>query len=454
MNLDRARDLGSSVSATSIVAVERPHSQPRMVLLSMSASVPPRASTTLPMEREKSMPTFMPSLEPPRTAPPKNSSASTSRPLLRVQSLRAVGQEPNAAPSDLLDWIVNGPPGTPREGEEYSDRSKVPGKRPLFSASLDGAPVSRYDFSSTSLPTLSRRNSLGRRESFKPSRQPLAASPAVQRQLRTPPAASRTQAHKAPIAASRQTIRDLSTHTRQRAARDVAASTAVGLGLDTSNKWTVAGGMVSSKAQFAQSARRALARNRQLRERLSQALELERVPTPQHVAGRELPADSGLPPSTEGFEVDDTDILTLRYWVPPSAAARMPHYIFHEPGHKVRESLLVLEELRGRGGPRGASRRAGLEARHRQEMRSARQYAETVVQEHDLDRVTSKAAKTVQQTWRGHREEVVEQGFAATTVQKTWRGHNSRTPSRSSSRRREASAPGAARPRAWANIED
>ena len=38
-------------------------------------------------------------------------------------------------------------------------------------------------------------------------------------------------------------------------------------------------------------------------------------------------------------------LLLLQYWAPPHAALRLDSYMYHEPGERLRESLLVLEAL-------------------------------------------------------------------------------------------------------------
>ena len=58
--------------------------------------------------------------------------------------------------------------------------------------------------------------------------------------------------------------------------------------------------------------------------------------------------------------------LSLRYFCPPGAKAKLPSYIYHEPGERVRESLATLAEERARG------RRDALQRRHRDEVKTAK----------------------------------------------------------------------------------
>ena len=387
-------------------------------------------------------------VRPPRTAPQTSSSQAL---LLRKQSLKSVGTAAHSAappaPSDLIDWILNGPAISPRTaGQEAKEsRSKQPGYRPLFSASLQSSSPSRFVFSSASLPSLPTRS-----DSFAPALARTAPAPSPERRTAQPPRRHHTlrrqTSYKSPMPASRRLINELSASNLDRAARDAAATAAVGLGLDDSSKWRYAGGMVSSQAELAQTARRALARNRYIREALNRTLELERVPTPQHAARRELPPPSRKLEGADPFEVDEREILSLRYWAPPSAVKKMPHYLFHEPGPRVRQSLLVLEEMRGRGG------HGRLEARHRQEVLDAREYTHDAVLQQDMDRADKRAAATLQKSWRGHSAHQSRTEAAATIVQKSYRGHNARADlerqkrERAVARRKRAGAGAADRP--------
>ena len=139
-------------------------------------------------------------------------------------------------------------------------------------------------------------------------------------------------------------------------------------------------------------------------------MELERVPTPQHAAKRELPPCAP-PPSTPPEEEEG---LPLQYWAPRAATAKLPHYMFHEPGVKLRESLLHLEEMRGPprrgrgrrgGGGLGVDGGRGKAERHQEEMRRAQEEAAALLAQQDAD------------------DEVEEQNGAASTVQKAWRQH-------------------------------
>ena len=87
---------------------------------------------------------------------------------------------------------------------------------------------------------------------------------------------------------------------------------------------------------------------------------------------------------------------------PSSAAiARMPHYLYHEPGEKVRESLLVLEHLRRshRGGGKYGTY-AQLEKRHHERMVAAHANAEALHEHHDRTEMAYHAAGRVQNAWR------------------------------------------------------
>ena len=179
-----------------------------------------------------------------------------------------------------------------------------------------------------------------------------------------------------------------------RAQRLTRAATSTALELDSTSSWRYAG-KLAAQADMVHVTRRALARHQLLRDALSKSLENERVDTPQWAAGRELPVRGAVPEVPAGIEeAVEEATLTLRYWAPPHAVAKMPHYIFHEPGKQVRESLLALEELRGRGG------RGRLEARYRDEVMRARRHAAAMVHEQDIDQEAGKAASTVQRAWR------------------------------------------------------
>lgn len=181
-----------------------------------------------------------------------------------------------------------------------------------------------------------------------------------------------------------------------RAARQARQASAAGLGLDTTSAWRYAG-KLTSQAEVAHVARRALARRQALREALAKNLDRDRLDTPLWAAHRDQPNVGAV--SSASFElpsdVDDETMQPLRYWAPPSAKEKMPHYMFHEPGRRVRESLLVLEELRGKGGHKR------LAARHAAEVELARAHAVQLVHEGAIDREADKAAGTVQRAWRG-----------------------------------------------------
>lgn len=323
---------------------------------------------------------------------------------------------------DLLDWIKHGPAGTPRTprvGDAANFRKPLPSQA-LRSNMLRG---------STS-PTPGRR-------ALRPSAEQLGASPSLpaiptwQAPSTAPSAAcagaasaptddappGRRCSTRKPLSSSQSLVgvsagaaaaaaadalgfddpgRMIKSRHAMRAARQAHAATATGIGLDSTSTWRYAGKLASS-ADLQHVARRALARRQALADAITRSLELERVDTPQHAARRDLPPPSRLP-EMPSQEVADEATLQLRYWTPPSALEKMPHYVFHEPGPRVRESLLVLEELRGKG---GRGRRLRLEARHREETARARERAAMMVRDHDIDQEAGRAASTVQRAWRG-----------------------------------------------------
>jgi hypothetical protein len=173
--------------------------------------------------------------------------------------------------------------------------------------------------------------------------------------------------------------------------------------------------MAASVSGVSHVSRQMLARHRQLRQALHDALEHERVPTPQFAARREIPQTVGQLPEVP----PESAAQTLRYYAPASTSAKCRSYFFHEPGERVRESLAVLAELRAKDG--GAARRR-MQIRHRREV----DHAQAAWELHRATGVVEAAATTVQGAWRADRAHRKEINGAACTLQASWRGHETR----------------------------
>ena len=309
---------------------------------------------------------------------------------------------------DFFDWIMKGPPGTPRTPKQEDSRLQSPktgGPRPSLKAGSTSQPNMR---GSTSLPNIPRRSTLAPAAAA-----PTAAKPAKKKSPPGPASmrgSSRNLLGNVPAGApdgaspgglhgsgkGHKKQRGFLTKHQEKAQQSMHKSTAQTLGLDTSSSWKYSG-KLSTFPEFAKITRQAMYRHKQMLDDLEEVLALERVPTPQHAAGRELVPNLGLP------EMPGEATLHPMQYIQPSSAviARMPHYLYHEPGEKVRESLLVLEHLRRshRGGGKYGTY-AQLEKRHHERMVAAHANAEALHEHHDRTEMAYHAAGRVQNAWR------------------------------------------------------
>ena len=102
--------------------------------------------------------------------------------------------------------------------------------------------------------------------------------------------------------------------------------------------------------------RLAFGRRCQLTDAVDALLSEARLPTPQFAARRELP-----PRNARTYPTVPLEEPGSYGWQPPKAD-RLEGYIYHEPGQRVRESLLMLEEWR-RAGITGAAAASGRRRR-------------------------------------------------------------------------------------------
>lgn len=264
--------------------------------------------------------------------------------------------------STLLEWILNGPPGTPEETQD----AKSPAKR--FVPHVVASRSQRLNPSA--LPPLhSKRN-----QEIRPSR---AERQGASRRPRNHPAAS----NEAPIRRSLSDSRsNLSKQQIQRGSSRRSNNTA--LGAESAFGYSI---KVEELSNLANDARQDAARRKEVRDALQATFEQNRVPTPQFAARRDLPQLS-LP----DFELQPDIMGHQSPWIPPTTSKRLENYLFHEPGPRVRESLHTLEELRG------AHKRRELEMRHREEAMRLQWRCEA---EQARD-VLEGAASKVQSTWR------------------------------------------------------
>jgi len=95
-------------------------------------------------------------------------------------------------------------------------------------------------------------------------------------------------------------------------------------------------------SELAMMSEKLVGRHHQLLEAVEQHLLHEvRLPTPRQAARYGLPSLS----QSTSLPVIPTHFPSSYGWQPPNAF-KLPGYIYHEPGERVRESLLILEEWR------------------------------------------------------------------------------------------------------------
>ena len=290
--------------------------------------------------------------------------------LLRENTLSALhAANVRVGASELLDWIENGPPPTPEPRPSESPRRvrlttsvSLPAMRPPKLATLRSSPAS----SKASAPQLVRHNS-----------------------------AKRSPSHKLIRAVEPATRTD---QMGRRAREQLNQSVAEHVGLDTNNPWRYSA-RLSQMSEVVYVARRAMARRREVRNALQKATEQRRVPTPQFAAQRDLPESPSLPAvPTPSHRLGLGS--SISYWAPATTSAKHPSYMYHEPGQRVRESLLILEELRSKSKTKALARRRAMELRHVHDVHGASVRCKT---DHEM-RILNGAARSLQHSWQQREE--------------------------------------------------
>ena len=181
---------------------------------------------------------------------------------------------------------------------------------------------------------------------------------------------------------------------------------------DATTAWQHAGN-VAKASELSNVTKLALARFKQLKSAVSERNEEYRPPTPQFAAKRDI---SDLPPGFPYFPPLKKE-LSLRYFTPPGAARKLPAYIYHEPGDKVRESLAKLAEQR-----RSESVSQLMRKRHEDDISKGKLLWNRV----RATEAVNDAAAVIQRAYRKVDEWKKESGKAACTIQSGYRGKAAR----------------------------